>query len=84
MDAALEAFLASRDLNFSFWRIVLFTHSRANIKSVTNATVNLVDYSAAMLIDWIHAKHHDIAPQFLEKADRLIERDHAFHARRRA
>lgn len=82
--AALEAFLASRDLNFSFWRIVLFTHRRANIKHVANATVNLVDYSAAPLIGWMHAKHHDIAPQLLTKVDRLIERDHAFHARRQA
>jgi hypothetical protein len=81
--AALERFLASRDLNFSFWRIVVLTHPRAHIKSATNPTVNLIDYSVATLIDWMRAKHHDIAPEFLEKVDRLIERDHAFHARRR-
>jgi hypothetical protein len=78
----IEGFLRSRGHPVALERIVLLTHSRSRLGNCTDPTVR-VSTSTDDVIKLINASRPVITDDEREQLERLIIRDHQYHATRR-
>jgi hypothetical protein len=78
----IEGFLRSRGHPVALERIVLLTHSRSRLGNCTDPTVR-VSTSTDDVIKLINASRPVITDDECEQLERLIIRDHQYHATRR-
>ena len=78
----LRDFLSRRQVTVPFLTAVVFTHERVRMGQIQSPTVAFVGEAAQLDVRALLAAHGaQLTPTDVQRVARLIEQDHAYHAK---